>query len=251
MSGHSKWSTIKRKKSAEDAKRGKIFTKIAREITMAAKRGGPDPEANPLLRLAIDKARAANMPKDNIERAINRGAGIGDDTEAMEEIVYEGYGPHGVALIIDVLTDNRNRTLADLKYVLSRNNGSLATSGSVTWQFNQKGYVAVEAAGADFEEVFLIAADAGADDVQQEEGIFAIYTPRESLAAVANALEKAGYKVEERELIWMPQNEIELPTEEALQVMNLIEKLEDLDDVQRVASNLSITDAVVEALSAA
>jgi YebC/PmpR family DNA-binding regulatory protein len=251
MSGHSKWSTIKRKKSAEDAKRGKIFTKIAREITMAAKRGGPDPEANPLLRLAIDKARAANMPKDNIERAINRGAGIGDDTDAMEEIVYEGYGPHGVALIIDVLTDNRNRTLADLKYVLSRNNGSLATSGSVTWQFNQKGYVAVDAEGADFEEVFMIAADAGADDVQQEDDIFAIYTPREALGAVANALEKAGYKVQERELIWMPQNEVELPTEEALQVMNLIEKLEDLDDVQRVASNLSITDAVAEALSAA
>ncbi len=251
MSGHSKWSTIKRKKSAEDAKRGKIFTKIAREITMAAKRGGPDPEANPLLRLAIDKARAANMPKDNIERAINRGAGIGDDTEAMEEIVYEGYGPHGVALIIDVLTDNRNRTLADLKYVLSRNNGSLATSGSVTWQFNQKGYVAVDAEGADFEEVFMIAADAGADDVQQEDGIFAIYTPREALAAVATALEKAGYRVQERELIWMPQNEIELPTEEALQVMSLIEKLEDLDDVQRVASNLSLTDAVAEALSAA
>lgn len=251
MSGHSKWSTIKRKKSAEDAKRGKIFTKIAREITMAARRGGPDPEANPLLRLAIDKARAANMPKDNIERAINRGAGVGDDSEAMEEIVYEGYGPHGVALIIDVLTDNRNRTLADLKYVLSRNNGSLATSGSVTWQFTQKGYIAVDAEGADFEEVFLTAADAGADDVQQEEESFAVYTPREALGAVANALEKAGYKVEERELIWMPHNEIELPTEEALQVMNLIEKLEDLDDVQRVASNLSITDEVAEALSAA
>ncbi len=251
MSGHSKWSTIKRKKGAEDAKRGKLFTKIAREITMAARQGGPDPETNPPLRLAIDKARGANMPKDNIERAINRGAGIGDESVAMEEIIYEGYGPHGVALVINVVTDNRNRTLADVKYVLNRNNGNLATSGAVTWQFDQKGYVAVAAEDADFEEVFLIAADAGADDVQEEDDIFSVYTPREDLARVASALEEAGYKIEERELIWMPQNEIELPTDQALQVMSLIEKLEDLDDVQNVASNLSITDEIAAALTAA
>ncbi len=251
MSGHSKWSTIKRKKGAEDAKRGKVFTKIAREIVIAARKSGPDPETNAALRLAMDKARAANMPKDNIERAIQRGAGTGDDAAEIEEIVYEGYGPHGVALVITVVTDNRNRTLADLKYILNRNNGNLASAGAVTWQFTQKGYVEVAAEGANFDEVFLIAADAGADDVQQEEDIFAVYTPREELAIVANALEDAGFTVEERELIWMPQNEIEVSTEEALQIMNLIEKLEDLDDVQRVASNLSLTDEVAAALSAA
>ena len=251
MSGHSKWSTIKRKKGAEDAKRGQVFTKIAREIAIAARKGGPDPEANAALRLAMDKARAANMPKDNVERAVHRGAGIGDDAAEMEEIVYEGYGPHGVALIINVVTDNRNRTLADLKYILNRNNGNLASAGAVTWQFTQKGYVEVAAEGANFDEVFLIAADAGADDVQQEEDTFAVYTPREELAIVANALEEAGFTVEQRELIWMPQNEVEVSTEGALQVMNLIEKLEDLDDVQRVASNLSLTDEVATALSAA
>ena len=251
MSGHSKWSTIKRKKGAEDAKRGKLFTRITREIMMAARQGGPDPEANPALRLAIDKAKAANMPKDNIQRAINRGAGIGDEAVKMEEVIYEGYAPHGVALVINVVTDNKNRALAEVKYVLNRNGGNLANSGAVTWQFEQKGYVAVQAEGADFDEVFLMAADAGADDVQQEDDIFAIYTPREALGKVAHTLEEAGYKVEERELIWMPQNEVELPTDQALQVMSLIEKLEELDDVQKVASNLNITDEVVAALSAA
>lgn len=251
MSGHSKWSTIKRKKGAEDAKRGKVFTKVARELMMAAREGGADPEMNAALRIVIDKAKAANMPKDNIERAINRGAGVGDDAVQMEEIVYEGYGPHGVALVINVVTDNKNRSLADIKYVLNRNNGNLATAGAVTWQFHQKGYVAVRAEGADYDEVFLTAADAGADDVQQEDDIFAIYTPREDLASVATALQGAGYTVQERDLIWMPQNEVELETDHALQVMNLIEKLEDLDDVQTVASNLSITDEIAEALAAA
>lgn len=251
MSGHSKWSTIKRKKGAEDAKRGKIFTRIAREIVMAARDGGPDPETNSALRLAIDKAKGANMPKDNIERAINRGAGIGDDAVQMEEIVYEGYGPHGVALVVECVTDNRNRTLADLKYVLNRNNGNLATAGAVTWQFDQKGYIAVDAEGADYDEVFLAAADAGADDVQVEDDIYAIYTPRDALGAVARAIREAGFRIEERELIWMPQNELELTTDQAMQVMALIEKLEDVDDVQSVASNLGITDEVAAALEAA
>ncbi|MBN1680564.1 MAG: YebC/PmpR family DNA-binding transcriptional regulator [Anaerolineae bacterium] len=250
MSGHSKWSTIKRKKGAEDAKRGKIFTRVTREIMSAARQGGADPEMNAALRMAVDKAKTANMPKDNIERAINRGAGIGDDAVIMEEIIYECYGPHGVALVIDVVTDNRNRSLADIKYALNRNNGNMANSGAVTWQFDQKGYIAIKAKGADFEEAFMIAAEAGADDVQQEDDIFAVYTPREELANVSRALEKSGFTLEERELIWMPQNEIELDTDQALQVMNLIEKIEELDDVQNVASNLSITDAVVEALAA-
>jgi len=251
MSGHSKWSTIKRKKGAEDAKRGKIFTRIAREIMMAAREGGSDPESNSSLRLAMDKARAANMPKDNIERAINRGAGVGDDAVEMEELVYEGYGPHGVALVIDCVTDNKNRTLADIKYVFNRNNGNLASAGAVTWQFDQKGYIAVKAQGADFEEVFMVAAEAGADDVQEEDDIYAVYTPREELGNVARTLDDAGYTLEERELIWMPKNEVELETQGALQVMSLIEKLEDLDDVQNVASNLGITDEVAAALSAA
>jgi YebC/PmpR family DNA-binding regulatory protein len=251
MSGHSKWSTIKRKKGAEDAKRGKIFTRITREIIMAAREGGPDPEMNAGLRLAMDKAKAANMPKDNIERAINKGAGIGDDAVQMEEVIYEAYGPHGVAMVIQVVTDNKNRTLADIQYIFNRNGGNLATSGAVTWQFDQKGYIAVKADGADFDEVFLVAAEAGADDVQEEDDIFAIYTPREELANIARMLEKSGYKVEERELIWMPQNEVDLETSQALQIMSLIEKLEDLDDVQNVASNLNINEEVAAALEAA
>jgi YebC/PmpR family DNA-binding regulatory protein len=251
MSGHSKWSTIKRKKGAEDARRGKIFTRIAREIMMAAREGGADPEANSALRLAIDKAKDNNMPKDNIERAINRGAGVGDDAVAMEEIVYEGYGPHGVALVVNVVTDNRNRTLADLKYVLNRNGGNLATAGAVTWQFVRKGYIAVDAEDTDFDTVFMMAADAGADDVQQEEDTFLVYTPRDEFGPVVHALEDAGLTITERELFWQANNEIELPTDQAVQVMHLIEKLEELDDVQQVASNLNITDEVAEALEAA
>ncbi len=250
MSGHSKWSTIKRKKGAEDAKRGKIFTRIAREIMMAAREGSADPESNSALRLAIDKARASNMPKDNIERAVSRGAGTGDDAVQMEEVIYEGYGPGGVAVIISCVTDNKNRTLADIKYVLNRGGGNMASAGAVTWQFNQKGYISVKSDAATYDDVFLVAADAGADDVQEEDEGFAVYTPREDLAVVARALDEAGYKVVERELIWMAQNEIELETNQALQVMGLIERLEDLDDVQAVASNLSITDAVAEALTA-
>jgi len=251
MSGHSKWSTIKRKKGAEDARRGKVFTRIAREIMMAAREGGPDPESNSALRLAIDKAKDSNMPKDNIERAINRGAGVGDDAAAMEEIVYEGYGPHGVAIVINVVTDNRNRTLADLKYVLSRNGGNLASAGAVTWQFQRKGYIVVGAEDADFDAVFMTAADAGADDVQQEEEEFIVYTPRDEFGSVVHALEGAGLTITERELFWQASNEVELPTDQAVQVMHLIEKLEDLDDVQQVASNLNITDEIAEALEAA
>lgn len=251
MSGHSKWSTIKRKKGAEDAKRGKVFTRIAREISMAAREGGPDVETNPGLRLAVDKAKNANMPKDNIQRAINRGAGIGEDAAALEEIVYECYAPHGVALVVNCVTDNRNRTLADIKYVLNRTGGNLANTGAVTWQFDRKGYIAVASDGADYDEVFLTAADVGADDVQQEDDIYAVYTPREEFAAVAMALQEAGFNLEERELIWQPQNEIELDKEQSLQIMNIIEKIEDLDDVQSVASNLNLTDEVAEALAVA
>lgn len=246
MSGHSKWSTIKRKKGAEDAKRGKIFTRLAREITVAARDGGGDENTNPRLKLAVVKAKSANMPKDNIERAIKKGTG---DLEGgqMEEITYEGYGVDGVAFIVDVFTDNRNRALADVKHAFSKAGGNLASAGSVQWQFDQKGYIVLKSDDVDFEEVFMIAAEAGADDVIEEEGIVAIYTPRELLNAVAQTLIQAGYTVEESELRWEPQNETELPVDKAIRNMKLLDHLEELDDVQSVSSNLTITDEIVAA----
>lgn len=252
MSGHSKWSTIKRKKGAEDAKRGKIFTRIAREIVAAVREGGgtTDPDANPRLRLAVDKAKAANMPKDNIQRAINRGGGVGDDGASYEEITYEGYGPGGVAIIVETLTDNTNRTLAEVKHAFNRSNGNLATAGAVLWQFDQKGLIEVTAEGADFDELFLTAAEVGAEDVIDEEKIFIVYTPRNDLHNVVTALDGAGYKVEKSELTWVPQNEMDVSTDEALQVIKLIEKLEELDDVQNVSSNLNLSEEVLTALEA-
>lgn len=251
MSGHSKWATIKRKKGAADAKRGQLFSKLARAIIVAAREGGGDPDSNSALATAIQKARDNSMPKDNIERAIQRGAGTGDDAVQMEEIVYEGYGPHGVAIVLTVVTDNKNRTLADIKYVLNRTGGNLATSGAVTWQFTQKGYIEIERKGVDYDEVFMIAAEAGADDVQDEDDSLVIYTPREELGAVVRTLRQAGYKITEAELIWMPNNEVELDTAHAMQVMSMIEKLEDLDDVHSVASNLRLTDEIAAAFEAA
>ncbi len=251
MSGHSKWSTIKRKKGAEDAKRGKIFTRLAREITMAARQGGGDESSNASLRLAIEKARASNMPKDNIKRAIQRGTGEGGEgQETLETITYEGYGPHGAAILVDVVTDNKNRTLAEVKHAFTRSGGSLASAGSVSWQFEQKGYISLPAEGVDFDTVFMVAADAGAEDVEAEEDSITIYTPREEAARVAEALREAGFSLQEFELTWVAKNEMALPTDEAVKVMSLIEKLEELDDVQTVASNLEITDEVLASLSA-
>lgn len=250
MSGHSKWSTIKRKKGAEDAKRGKIFTRLVREISIAAREGGPDADSNPNLRLAIDKAKAANMPKDNIERAINKGAGIGDEAVVYEELIYEGYGPHGVALIVDTLTDNRNRTLAEVKHAFNKANGSLAQSNAVQWQFDQKGYIEVNKEGADFDELFLEAAEAGAEDVIDEDSAFIIYTVREDFHTVEQALLGAGYKIEDSKLTWVPQNEMELDSDQAMQIVRLIERLEELDDVQNVSSNLSLTDDNMAAIAA-
>lgn len=241
MSGHSKWSTIKRKKGAEDAKRGKIFTRLARDITLAAREGGGDESSNPKLKLAIGKAKEANMPKDNIERAIKKGTGelAGGD---MEEITYEAYGPEGVAFIIDTLTDNRNRTLADIKHVFNRGGGSLATSGAVAWQFEQKGYIALQGEDLDFEEVFMVAAEAGAEDVVNEAGTVVVYTPREMFGAVEQALREADYQISESELRWEAQNETEVEKSKALQNMKILDQLEELDDVQNVASNLLITE---------
>lgn len=246
MSGHSKWSTIKRKKGAEDAKRGKIFTRLARDVMIAAREGGGDENGNPKLRIAVQKARAANMPKENIERAIKKGTGELEGA-AMEEITYEGYGVEGVAFMIDVLTDNKNRSLADIKRVFNRAGGSLASAGSVAWQFSQKGYITLGGSKPDFDEVFMVAAEAGADDVADEDGTIMVYTPREKLAAVEQALTEAGYQVEEAELKWEAQNETELAADKAMQNMKLMEQLEELDDVQSVASNLMITEELAAA----
>jgi YebC/PmpR family DNA-binding regulatory protein len=250
MSGHSKWSTIKRKKGAEDAKRGKIFTRLARDIMMAARDGGGDENANPRLKIAVQKAKANNMPKDNIERAILRGTG-GGDGDALEEITYEGYGPDGVAFLVDVLTDNKNRSLADVKRVFNRAGGSLASAGSVGWQFEQKGYIQLNGEKLDFDTVFMTAAEAGADDVVDEDGTVVVYTPREMFGAVEQALIAAGYEVAEGELPWEAKNESELSVDKAIQNMKLQESLEELDDVQAVASNLMITDDIVSAFETA
>jgi len=250
MSGHSKWSTIKRKKGAEDAKRGKIFTRLARDIMIAARESGGDENSNPKLKIAITKAKANNMPKDNIERAIQRGTGGGDGAE-MDEITYEGYGPEGVAFLVDVLTDNKNRALAEVKRVFNRAGGSLASAGSVGWQFEKKGYIALKGENLDFDTVFMTAAEAGADDVENNEGVIEVYTPREMFAAVEHALTEAGYEVEESELRWQAKNESEIALEKALQNMRLLDSLEELDDVQSVASNLLISDEVIAALETA
>lgn len=246
MSGHSKWSTIKRKKGAEDAKRAKIFTRLTRDIMVAAREGG-DENMNPKLKLAIGKARAANMPKENIERAVKKGTGEIAGGEVLE-ITYEGYGPEGVAYIVEIMTDNKNRTLAEIKHAFSKHAGSLATNGAVMWQFDQKGYITIRGE-AEFDEVFMQAADAGAEDVVEEDGVIAVFTPRDDFATVEQALGAAGYEFEDSELRWFPQNEIEVPTGKALQNMRLMEQLEESDDVQSVASNLNITDEVLAAFA--
>ncbi len=245
MSGHSKWSTIKRKKGAEDAKRAKIFTRLGREIMVAAREGGGDEGANPRLKLAVSKARAANMPKDNIERAIKKGTGEIAGGELVE-ILYEGYGPQGVAYIVEIMTDNKNRALAEIKHAFSKHEGTLATTGAVMWQFDQKGYLTIRGE-ADFDDVFMQAADAGADDVVEEDGLIAVYTPRDEYGAVEQALSAAGFDFEDSELRWFPQNELDVSTGKALQNMRLMEQLEESDDVQSVASNLNITDDVLAA----
>ncbi len=249
MSGHSKWSTIKRKKGAEDAKRAKIFTRLARDIMLAAREGGGDETSNTKLKLAMGKAKAANMPKDNIERAIKRGTGELDGAQ-LDEITYEGYGPDGVAYIVEVLTDNKNRALAEVKHAFNKSGGSLASPGSVAWQFEQKGYLTLKKDNLDFEAVFMIAAEAGADDVVEENGQIIVYTPRELYGAVDEALEEAGYECDDSELRWEPKNETEVEQSKAIQNMKLMERLEELDDVQSVASNLLMTDDILAAFEA-
>ncbi len=249
MSGHSKWSTIKRKKGAEDAKRGKIFTRLARDIMIAARSSG-DPNANPSLRTAIEKARAANMPKDNIERALKKGTGELEGGE-LDEITYEAFGPYGIPILIKCLTDNRNRALADIRRVFNRQGGNMAEAGAVSWMFDTKGYITIDRTGRDPDEVFLIAVDAGAEDVEISDDTIEIYTPADQLHAVSTVLNENGLEIADTELAQIPKNEIELGQKETLQVMGVIESLEELDDVQQVYSGLSITDEALAALETA
>jgi YebC/PmpR family DNA-binding regulatory protein len=249
MSGHSKWSTIKRKKGAEDARRGKIFTRLARDIMIAARSSG-DPGANPTLRMAIEKARGANMPKDNIERAIKKGTGelTGGD---VEEITYEAFAPHGIPILIQCLTDNRNRTLADVRRVLNKMGGNMAEAGAVSWMFETKGRITIERDNQDPDEVFMIAVEAGAEDVEINEETFEVYTAATDLHAVSQTLTEAGLKLDETALSQVPKNEIELGQKDTVQVMGVIEALEELDDVDQVYSGLSISDEALAELETA
>lgn len=249
MAGHSKWANIKRKKGAEDAKRAKIFTRLARDIMVAAREGGGDENMNPALKLAISKARDANMPNDNIDRAIKRGTGELDGGQ-VEEYTYEGYGIDGIAFMIEVITDNKNRSLAEVKAVFNKNNGKFANSGAVAYQFDQKGYITLkqdDSQALDFEDVFMVAAEAGADDVVDEDGVITVYTPRDLFGAVEQALMENDYKSDDAELRWFPQQELSVSIKAAVQNMRIMEKLEELDDVQNVSSNLDITDEIVSA----
>ncbi len=250
MSGHSKWSTIKRKKGAEDAKRGKLFTKLARDITVAARHGSGDLNANPALRMAVDKARGANMPKDNIERAIKKGTGELEGGE-LEEITYEAYGPHGVPVLIRCLTDNRNRALSDVRRIFNKMGGNMAEAGSVSWMFETKGHISIERDKQDPDELFMQAVEAGAEDVEIGEESFEIYTAATDLHAVVSALEDAGLTIDEAELLEMPKNEVELGPDETIKVMAIVEALEELDDVDQVFSGLAISDEAIAAMEAA
>jgi len=250
MSGHSKWSTIKRKKGAADAKRGAVFTRLAREIAVAAREGGGDPVVNFRLRLAVDKARAENMPKDNIERAIRRGTGEDKDGAAYEEIMYEGYGPKGVAFMIETVTDNRNRSVSEIRHALTRSGGNMGEVGSVAWQFERMAYFAVPSGELDYDKAFELAIEAGADDVAEEDGMIEITGPVETFKTIADLLHQAKVNPEEAELRMFPKQEMELEVNETLQVMRVIEDLEEMDDVQNVYSNLKMSEAALAALEA-
>ncbi len=249
MSGHSKWSTIKRKKGAADAKRGAIFTRLAREITIAAREGG-DPDSNFRLRLAVDKARAENMPKDNIERAIRRGTGEDKDAAAFESIMYEGYAPHGVAVLVETVTDNRNRTVSDLRHAFSKAGGNMAELGAVSWQFERIAYFSFPSSAMNFDKAFELGIEAGANDVVEDEGMIEITAPVESFKIIADALHKAGVQPEDASLRMHPKQEIELGAEDAAQVLRALESIEEFDDVQNVYSNLKVSDEALAVLEA-
>src|SRR5918996_4578552 len=251
MSGHSKWSSIKHKKGAADAKRGKLFSKLSRAIIVAAREGGPDPAANLALQNAIEKARSYSMPKDNIERAIARGSGADADSSAFETVVYEGYGPSGIALIVEALTDNRNRTASEVRHVLSKHDGNLGGSGSVMWLFERRGIVLVAADSADEDELLLAAAEGGADDVSRDGSTFQVMSAPESLKDVRESVEQAGFTVESAELTMVPKTAVEVSDEAtARKILRLMDALEEADDVQDVFANFDIPESVLEAVAA-
>ncbi|MBE9508548.1 MAG: YebC/PmpR family DNA-binding transcriptional regulator [Chloroflexi bacterium] len=250
MSGHSKWKTIKHKKAAADARRGKLFTRLGREITIVAREGGGDPSVNFNLRLAVDKAKTSNMPKDNIERAIKRGTGELKGEELVE-VTYEGYAPNGIALLIQVLTDNKNRTVADVRRIITRQGGTMADAGAVAWQFERKGYIAIAPDGADQDTIFEIAVEAGAEDVVFSDDLIEVYAELADFQAVRQALEDAGIQFETAELAMIPKTTMQLGEKETLQVMGVVEALEELDDTQQVYSNLEISDEAMAKYEAA
>lgn len=252
MSGHSHWSTIRRKKEANDSKRGAVFTKVAREIVIAVREGGGgDPDSNIRLRMTLDKARSLGMPKDNVERAIRRGTGDDKDGAEIIEATYEGYGPSGVAILIDVVTDNRNRAVSAVRHALTRQGGNLGDPGSVSWQFDRKGVISVPA-DVNFDKLFEAALEAGAEDLVQgeDEDPHEVYTEPTELHTVSQGLKAVGIPVEQMELVMKPKNEMALDVRESVQVLKLIDVLEEMDDVRRVYSNLEVTDEAVAAFEA-
>ncbi len=250
MSGHSKWSSIKHKKGAADAKRGKLFSKLTRAIIVAARDGGPDPAGNLALQNAVEKARAASMPKDNIDRAIAKGAGTDSDSAAYETVVYEGYGPAGVAVIVEALTDNRNRTAGQVRHIFDKNDGNLGTSGVVAWLFERRGVVLVPADGADEDELTLAAAEGGADDVALDGSSYEVLCAVEQLASVREAIEAAGFPIDSAELTMLPKTTVAVEDEsEAKKILRLMDQLEDDDDVQDVYANFDIPEKVLESVA--
>jgi YebC/PmpR family DNA-binding regulatory protein len=250
MSGHSKWSTIKHKKGAADAKRGQLFTKLSKAIIVAAKEGGPDPANNLSLQNAIEKARSYSMPKDTIERAIARGAGTDGDAAAYETVVYEGYGPEGVAVLVEALTDNRNRTASDVRHVFSKHGGNLGTTGAVAWLFERRGVVLVPADGVDEDDLTLAAAEGGAEDVELDGSTFQVSSAPEDLASVRTSIEGAGFAIDTAELSMVPKTTVAIEDEAtARKVVRLVESLEESDDVQDVYANFDIPERVLEAVA--
>jgi YebC/PmpR family DNA-binding regulatory protein len=250
VSGHSKWSSIKHKKGAADAKRGKLFSKLSRAILVAAKEGGPDPASNLALQNAIEKARSYSMPKENIERAIARGSGADSEGQNFETVIYEGYGPSGVAVIVEALTDNRNRSASEIRHAFDKNDGNLGTSGAVAWLFERRGVVLVPADGVDEDELTLAAAEGGADDVTLDGSTFQVLSAPEALSAVREAIEAAGLTVDSAELTLVPKTTVEVADEAlAKKVLRLIDQLVENDDVQDVYANFDIPEQVLEAVA--
>jgi YebC/PmpR family DNA-binding regulatory protein len=248
MSGHSKWASIKHKKAIVDSRRGKLFTKLARAITTAARDGGGDLEGNPSLQLAVQKAKDASMPKDNIERAIAKGTGAGADAAAIEDVLYEGYGPGGVALLIEAMTENRNRTGADVRHALSKHGGSLGEPGSVAYLFDKRGLIVVDAE-AYGEDDLMAAIEAGAEDIAEDDGVFEITTEPALLTAVRTALEEAGVEIQSADIAWLPKARVPIDEDDAGKIMRLIDALEDYDDVDTVHANFDVDADVLERIA--